>query len=56
VSTTFWTEQRRAYSFTSATGESMPPQTGWAKLPEMVRHDDDPLALYQLAYALFIQC
>jgi asparagine synthase (glutamine-hydrolysing) len=35
-------------------GEAMPPQTRWAKLPEMVRHGDDPLALYQLAYALFL--
>jgi asparagine synthase (glutamine-hydrolysing) len=31
-----------------------PPQTRWAKLPEMVRHGDDLLALYQLAYALFL--
>jgi asparagine synthase (glutamine-hydrolysing) len=35
-------------------GERMPPQTRWAKLPEMVRHSDDLLALYQLAYALFL--
>jgi asparagine synthase (glutamine-hydrolysing) len=35
-------------------GTSMPPQTRWAKLPEMVRHGDDLLALYQLAYALFL--
>ena len=34
--------------------ETMPPQTRWAKLPEMVRHGDDLLALYQLAYALFL--
>jgi asparagine synthase (glutamine-hydrolysing) len=32
----------------------MPPQTRWAKLPEMVRHGDDLLMLYQLAYALFL--
>ena len=32
----------------------MPPQTRWAKLPDMVRHGDDLLALYQLAYALFL--
>lgn len=31
-----------------------PPQTRWAKLPEMVRRGDDLLALYQLAYALFL--
>ncbi len=30
------------------------PQTRWAKLPEMVRRADDLLALYQLAYALFL--
>ncbi len=30
------------------------PQTGWAKLPEMVRRGDDLKALYQLAYALFL--
>jgi asparagine synthase (glutamine-hydrolysing) len=35
-------------------GETMPPQTRWAKLPEMVRHGDDPLMLYQLVYALFL--
>jgi asparagine synthase (glutamine-hydrolysing) len=35
-------------------GGTMPPQTRWAKLPEMVRHGDDLLALYQLAYALFL--
>ena len=35
-------------------GTLVPPQTRWAKLPEMVRHGDDLLALYQLAYALFL--
>jgi asparagine synthase (glutamine-hydrolysing) len=35
-------------------GGAMPPQTRWAKLPEMVRHGDDLLTLYQLAYALFL--
>ncbi|MEJ2228430.1 MAG: asparagine synthase (glutamine-hydrolyzing) [Alphaproteobacteria bacterium] len=33
---------------------AMPPQTRWAKLPEMVRHGHDLLALYQMAYALFL--
>jgi asparagine synthase (glutamine-hydrolysing) len=33
---------------------AVPPQTRWAKLPEMMRHGDDLLALYQLAYALFL--
>jgi asparagine synthase (glutamine-hydrolysing) len=35
-------------------GGAVPPQTRWAKLPEMVRHGDDLLALYQVAYALFL--
>jgi asparagine synthase (glutamine-hydrolysing) len=35
-------------------GGAVPPQTRWAKLPEMVRCGDDLLALYQLAYALFL--
>ncbi|HJU16632.1 MAG TPA: asparagine synthase (glutamine-hydrolyzing) [Stellaceae bacterium] len=35
-------------------GGAMPPQTRWAKLPDMVHHGDDLLALYQLAYALFL--
>jgi asparagine synthase (glutamine-hydrolysing) len=35
-------------------GGAVPPQTRWAKLPEMARHGDDLLALYQLAYALFL--
>jgi asparagine synthase (glutamine-hydrolysing) len=35
-------------------GGMVPPQTRWAKLPDMVRHGDDLLALYQLAYALFL--
>jgi asparagine synthase (glutamine-hydrolysing) len=32
----------------------VPAQTRWAKLPDMVAHGDDLLALYQLAYALFL--
>lgn len=35
-------------------GGTVPPQTRWAKLPDMVRNGDDLLALYQLAYALFL--
>jgi asparagine synthase (glutamine-hydrolysing) len=35
-------------------GGAVPPQNRWAKLPEMVHHGDDLLALYQLAYALFL--
>jgi asparagine synthase (glutamine-hydrolysing) len=38
----------------SSSGRGVSPQTRWAKLPEMVRHGDDLLALYQLAYALFL--
>lgn len=30
------------------------PQTRWAKLPDMARRGDDLLALYQMAYALFL--
>jgi asparagine synthase (glutamine-hydrolysing) len=33
---------------------AFPPQTRWAKLPEMMRAGSDLLALYQLAYALFL--
>jgi len=33
---------------------TMPPQTRWAKLSEMIEHRDDLLWLYQLAYALFL--
>jgi asparagine synthase (glutamine-hydrolysing) len=32
----------------------VPPQTRWAKLPEMVAAGPDLLRLYQLAYALFL--
>lgn len=32
----------------------VPPQTRWAKLPEMLRAGDDALRLYPLAYALFL--
>jgi asparagine synthase (glutamine-hydrolysing) len=35
-------------------GAAVPPQTRWAKLPEMVHHGHDLLALYQHAYALFL--
>jgi asparagine synthase (glutamine-hydrolysing) len=33
---------------------SMPRQTRWAKLPDMVHRGEDLLSLYQLAYALFL--
>jgi asparagine synthase (glutamine-hydrolysing) len=36
------------------TRAAVPPQTRWAKLPEMIHHGDDLLALYQHAYALFL--
>jgi len=35
-------------------GGPMPPQTRWAKLPEMLLRSDELLALYQMAYALFL--
>ena len=35
-------------------GATIRPQTGWAKLDEMVGAGDDLLRLYQLAYALFL--
>src|SRR5919198_3656913 len=35
-------------------GGTLPPQTRWAKLPEMVGRGSDLLTLYQLAYALFL--
>jgi len=38
----------------SRSSRAMPAQTRWAKLPEMVCRGDDLLALYQLAYALFL--
>src|ERR1700722_15237917 len=43
-----------ASRFLSGSGKTVAPQTRWAKLPEMVRRGDDLLALYQLAYALFL--
>ncbi|HSN16182.1 MAG TPA: asparagine synthase-related protein, partial [Anaeromyxobacteraceae bacterium] len=33
---------------------TIPPQTRWAKLPELVRRGHDLTALYQMAYALFL--
>jgi asparagine synthase (glutamine-hydrolysing) len=33
---------------------AFPPQTKWAKLPAMIQAQRDPVALYQLAYALFL--
>ncbi len=38
----------------SGKGGAVPPQTRWAKLPHMVRQGDDLIALYQLAYGLFL--
>jgi asparagine synthase (glutamine-hydrolysing) len=34
--------------------QGMAPQTRWAKLPDMAQRGDDLLALYQMAYALFL--
>ncbi|CAL78548.1 putative asparagine synthetase [Bradyrhizobium sp. ORS 278] len=38
----------------SPSGGAVAAQTRWAKLPDMVRRGDDLLALYQMAYALFL--
>ncbi|AKU89842.1 asparagine synthase (glutamine-hydrolyzing) [Vulgatibacter incomptus] len=35
-------------------GAPIPPQTRWAKLPDMIGRGNDLLGLYQLAYALFL--
>jgi asparagine synthase (glutamine-hydrolysing) len=35
-------------------GQAVAAQTRWAKLPDMIERGDDLLALYQLAYALFL--
>ena len=35
-------------------GAAIPPQTRWAKLPDIVDAGEDLTALYQLAYALFL--
>ncbi len=45
---------RRAAAVLGPSAGAVPPQTRWAKLPEMVRRRGDLLALYQLAYALFL--
>lgn len=45
---------RRVASVMQPSRGTIPPQSGWAKLPEMLLRADDPLALYQLAYALFL--
>lgn len=47
------TAQLGLAAFQPQRGE-MPRQTRWAKLPEMVRHGDSLVSLYQLAYALFL--
>lgn len=35
-------------------GGPVPPQTRWAKLPDVLRRGEDLVAAYQLAYALFL--
>ncbi len=45
---------RRAAEAMARAPGAVPPQTRWAKLPDMVRRGSDPLALYQFAYALFL--
>ncbi|MGJ5203832.1 asparagine synthase (glutamine-hydrolyzing) [Bradyrhizobium sp. HKCCYLR20261] len=43
-----------AATLLSPSARAVAPQTRWAKLPDMVRNGTDLLALYQLAYALFL--
>lgn len=45
---------RLASRVLAGSGRAAPPQTRWAKLPDMVRAGDDLTALYQLSYALFL--
>ena len=45
---------RRAAMVMGRSPGAVPPQTRWAKLPDMVRRGDDLLSLYQFAYALFL--
>ncbi|HSB19559.1 MAG TPA: asparagine synthase (glutamine-hydrolyzing) [Anaeromyxobacteraceae bacterium] len=45
---------RLATSGLRRSGGAIPPQTRWAKLPDMIRRGDDLLGLYQMAYALFL--
>jgi asparagine synthase (glutamine-hydrolysing) len=45
---------RGAAAAMSRSPGAIPPQTRWAKLPDMVRRADDLLSLYQFAYALFL--
>src|SRR5712671_5350268 len=45
---------RLAVSTLRRSNGAIAPQTRWAKLPDMLRRGDDLIALYQLAYALFL--
>src|SRR5467141_3377738 len=45
---------RLAVSTLRRSNGEIAPQTRWAKLPDMLRRGDDLIALYQLAYALFL--
>lgn len=56
-----WVPQRMRMAFAELVSSVMQPsrgtipqQTRWAKFPEMIRHGDNLLSLYQLAYALFL--
>jgi asparagine synthase (glutamine-hydrolysing) len=40
--------------FLAGAGGPVAPQTRWAKLPDMIAAGEDVLALYQMAYALFL--
>jgi asparagine synthase (glutamine-hydrolysing) len=45
---------RAATAALRRSGGAIPPQTRWAKLPELLARRDELLSLYQLAYALFL--
>ena len=45
---------RLASRLLAGPGRAIPPQTRWAKLPDMVKAGGDLTELYQLSYALFL--
>lgn len=52
---TWWDFAAQAFADWKAPRNArFPPQTRWAKLPAMVAARDDRVALYQLAYALYL--
>jgi asparagine synthase (glutamine-hydrolysing) len=45
---------KRLASLLQRSGGTVPAQTRWGKLPDLVEHGGDLLSLYQIAYALFL--